>query len=60
MEQSLASLISDRATDEVLEALTRYRKGLGIAEGPLSYTDDLHSLDGSKHNSSQVVEFTSS
>ncbi|XP_061500359.1 F-actin-uncapping protein LRRC16A isoform X2 [Anopheles gambiae] len=56
VEQSLASLISDRATDEVLEALTRYRKGLGIAEGPLSYTDDLHSLDGSKHNSSQSTE----
>ncbi|XP_035912267.1 F-actin-uncapping protein LRRC16A isoform X2 [Anopheles stephensi] len=56
VEQSLASLISDRATDEVLEALTRYRKGLGIAEGPLSYTDDLHSLDGSKNNSSQSTE----
>uniref|UniRef100_A0A182JPL6 CARMIL_C domain-containing protein n=1 Tax=Anopheles christyi TaxID=43041 RepID=A0A182JPL6_9DIPT len=56
VEQSLASLISDRATDEVLEALTRYRKGQGIAEGPLSYTDDLHSLDGSKHNSSQSTE----
>uniref|UniRef100_A0A182QLT5 CARMIL pleckstrin homology domain-containing protein n=1 Tax=Anopheles farauti TaxID=69004 RepID=A0A182QLT5_9DIPT len=57
VEQSLASLISDRATDEVLEALTRYRKGLGIAEGgPLSYADDLHSLDGSKHNSSQSTE----
>uniref|UniRef100_A0A182TB13 CARMIL_C domain-containing protein n=1 Tax=Anopheles maculatus TaxID=74869 RepID=A0A182TB13_9DIPT len=40
-----------------MEALTRYRKGLGIAEGgPLSYTDDLHSLDGSKHNSSQSTE----
>uniref|UniRef100_A0A182P0L2 CARMIL C-terminal domain-containing protein n=1 Tax=Anopheles epiroticus TaxID=199890 RepID=A0A182P0L2_9DIPT len=56
VEQSLASLISDRATDEVLEALTRYRKGLGIAEGPLSYTEDLLSLDGSKNNSSQSTE----
>ncbi|XP_058167259.1 F-actin-uncapping protein LRRC16A [Anopheles ziemanni] len=55
VEQSLASLISDRATDEVLEALTRYRKGLGIAEGPLGYSDDLLSLDGTKNNSSQVV-----
>ncbi|XP_068146879.1 F-actin-uncapping protein LRRC16A isoform X3 [Drosophila tropicalis] len=34
IEQSLASAISDRATDEVLEALTRYRRGLGIAESP--------------------------
>ncbi|KFB41587.1 AGAP004841-PA-like protein [Anopheles sinensis] len=56
VEQSLASLISDRATDEVLEALTRYRKGLGIAEGPLGYSDDLLSLDGTKNNSSQSTE----
>ncbi|XP_033151008.1 F-actin-uncapping protein LRRC16A isoform X2 [Drosophila busckii] len=34
IEQSLAAAISDRATDEVLEALTRYRRGLGIAESP--------------------------
>ncbi|KAH8394923.1 hypothetical protein KR222_010980, partial [Zaprionus bogoriensis] len=31
IEQSLAAAISDRATDEVLEALTRYRRGMGIA-----------------------------
>ncbi|XP_030374921.1 F-actin-uncapping protein LRRC16A isoform X2 [Scaptodrosophila lebanonensis] len=34
IEQSLAATISDRATDEVLEALTRYRRGLGISESP--------------------------
>ncbi|XP_050097561.1 F-actin-uncapping protein LRRC16A isoform X2 [Anopheles aquasalis] len=56
VEQSLASLISDRATDEVLEALTRYRKGLGIADGPYGFNDDLQSLDGGKNNSSQSAE----
>lgn len=34
MEQSLAGLISDRATDEVLEALTRYKRGMGIPDSP--------------------------
>ncbi|XP_052861645.1 F-actin-uncapping protein LRRC16A [Anopheles cruzii] len=57
VEQSLASLISDRATDEVLEALTRYRKGLGIADtGPYGFNEDLQSLDGTKNNSSQSTE----
>ncbi|CAH1728951.1 unnamed protein product [Chironomus riparius] len=34
VEQSLAGLISDRATDEVLEALTRYKRGMGIPDSP--------------------------
>ncbi|KAG5672565.1 hypothetical protein PVAND_002682 [Polypedilum vanderplanki] len=34
LEQSLAGLISDRATDEVLEALTRYKRGMGIPDSP--------------------------
>lgn len=32
MEQSLAISISDRATDEVIEALTRCRRGLDISD----------------------------
>ena len=34
VEQSMAGLISDRATDEVLEALTRYKRGMGIPDSP--------------------------
>lgn len=32
LEQNLAATISDRATDEVLEALTRYQRGMGIID----------------------------
>ena len=44
VEQSLASAISDRATDEVLEALTRYKRGMGISDSPnttLNETPDI-------------------
>ncbi|CAM6031538.1 unnamed protein product, partial [Sphagnum compactum] len=41
IEQNLASLISDRATDEVLEALTRYKRGLGIPENDSPFDDTL-------------------
>lgn len=37
----MASTISDRATDEVLEALTRYKRGLGIPENDSPYDDTL-------------------
>ena len=40
MEQSLAGLISDRATDEVLEALTRYKRGMGIPDSPNTTHND--------------------
>ncbi|CRK88349.1 CLUMA_CG002127, isoform A [Clunio marinus] len=40
VEQSLAGLISDRATDEVLEALTRYKRGMGIPDSPNTTLND--------------------
>lgn len=56
IEQSLAALISDRATDEVLDALTRYRRGLGIADMPSVHLaiKSRTNLDVLKHDSSQV------
>ncbi|XP_075169303.1 capping protein regulator and myosin 1 linker 1 leucine rich repeat protein isoform X3 [Haematobia irritans] len=45
IEQSLAASISDRATDEVLEALTRYRRGLGIADSPSVMLDEPQTPD---------------
>ncbi|XP_058833683.1 F-actin-uncapping protein LRRC16A isoform X4 [Topomyia yanbarensis] len=61
VEQSMASLISDRATDEVLDALTRYKRGLGIADSPHSFTDDPQTPDAARSRSSQesdgVVHF---
>uniref|UniRef100_A0A1A9WI46 CARMIL C-terminal domain-containing protein n=1 Tax=Glossina brevipalpis TaxID=37001 RepID=A0A1A9WI46_9MUSC len=45
IEQSLAATISDRATDEVLEALTRYRRGLGIADSPSILLDEPQTPD---------------
>lgn len=55
MEQSLASAIADRATDEVVDALTRYRRGLGINDSPLvSYEDANNTPDVLRSRSSQV------
>ncbi|XP_037922065.1 F-actin-uncapping protein LRRC16A isoform X10 [Hermetia illucens] len=34
IEQSAAATISDRATDEVVDALTRYKRGLAISDSP--------------------------
>ncbi|XP_055620495.1 F-actin-uncapping protein LRRC16A isoform X3 [Toxorhynchites rutilus septentrionalis] len=53
VEQAMASLISDRATDEVLEALTRYKRGLGVSESPHSIMDDPQTPDISRSRSSQ-------
>lgn len=57
MEQSLAGLISDRATDEVVEALTRYRRGLGISDSPSMHFDDHQTPDVVRSRSSQVSDF---
>lgn len=54
VEQSLAGLISDRATDEVVEALTRYRRGLGISDSPSMHFDDHQTPDVVRSRSSQV------
>lgn len=53
VEQSMASLISDRATDEVLEALTRYKRGLGISDSPHSFIEDPQTPDTTRSRSSQ-------
>lgn len=54
MEQSLASAIADRATDEVVEALTRYRRGLGINDSPLVSYEDTNTPDVLRSRSSHV------
>lgn len=54
MEQTLAGLIADRATDEVVEALTRYRRGLGIADSPSIHFEDAETPDVVRSRSSQV------
>lgn len=41
IEQTLACIISDRATDEVLEALTRYQKGISISDSSYILSDTL-------------------
>lgn len=51
LEQSMASLISDRATDEVLEALTRHKRGL--SDSPHSLIDDPQTPDTTRSRSSQ-------
>lgn len=56
IEQSLAGLISDRATDEVLEALTRYRKGMGVVDLPYTHAEELLTPDVIRR-SSQVSLF---
>ncbi|XP_037955118.1 F-actin-uncapping protein LRRC16A isoform X2 [Teleopsis dalmanni] len=59
IEQSLAAAISDRATDEVLEALTRYRRGLGIADSPSVLLDEPQTPDivrsRSSHDSDGMI-----
>lgn len=55
LEQSMASMISDRATDEVLEALTRYKKGLCLSDSPHSFIEDPQTPDTKRSRSSQVV-----
>lgn len=57
IEQSLAAAISDRATDEVLEALTRYRRGLGIADSPSIMLDEPQTPDIVRSQSSHVSNF---
>lgn len=54
VEQSLAGLISDRATDEVLEALTRYKRGLGIPDSPNNTLNDSLTPDIVRSRSSHV------
>ncbi|XP_055687303.1 F-actin-uncapping protein LRRC16A isoform X3 [Lutzomyia longipalpis] len=53
VEQALAGVIADRATDEVVEALTRYRRGLGIADSPHLTYDDLNTPDVLRSRSNQ-------
>lgn len=50
----MAASISDRATDEVLEALTRYRRGLGIADSPSVMLDEPQTPDIVRSRSSHV------
>lgn len=54
VEQSLAGLISDRATDEVLEALTRYKRGMGIPDSPNTTLNDSLAPDIVRSRSSHV------
>ena len=54
VEQSLAGLISDRATDEVLEALTRYKRGMGIPDSPNNTLNDSLPPDIVRSRSSHV------
>ncbi|XP_023177863.2 F-actin-uncapping protein LRRC16A isoform X6 [Drosophila hydei] len=56
IEQSLAAAISDRATDEVLEALTRYRRGHGISESPSVLLDEPQTPDIVRSRSSHEAE----
>ncbi|TMW54553.1 hypothetical protein DOY81_000347 [Sarcophaga bullata] len=56
IEQSLAASISDRATDEVLEALTRYRRGLGIADSPSVMLDEPQTPDIVRSQSSHDTD----
>ncbi|XP_062707824.1 F-actin-uncapping protein LRRC16A isoform X2 [Aedes albopictus] len=53
LEQSMASLISDRATDEVLEALTRYKRGLRLSDSPHSFIEDLQTPEATRSRSNQ-------
>lgn len=54
VEQSMAGLISDRATDEVLEALTRYKRGMGIPDSPNTTLNDSLAPDIVRSRSSHV------
>ncbi|XP_033250959.1 F-actin-uncapping protein LRRC16A-like isoform X4 [Drosophila miranda] len=55
IEQTLAAAISDRATDEVLEALTRFRRGMGIAESPSVLLDEPQTPDIVRSRSSHAT-----
>lgn len=55
----MAGLISDRATDEVVDALTRYRRGLGISDSPSMHLDDPQTPDVVRSRSNQVCLFYS-
>lgn len=59
VEQSLAGLISDRATDEVLEALTRYKRGMG-PDSPNNTLNDSLPPDIVRSRSSHVSSSKSS
>lgn len=59
VEQSIAGLISDRATDEVLEALTRYKRGMGIPDSPNTTLNDSLAPDIVRSRSSHVSSTTS-
>lgn len=54
IEQTLAAIISDRATDEVLDALTRYRRGLGISDSPSVLLNEPQTPDIVRSRSSHV------
>lgn len=60
IEQNLASIISDRATDEVLEALTRYKRGLGLPENDSPFDDSLFNSEIVRSQSSHVRKFLKS
>lgn len=53
VEQNLASAISDRATDEVIEALTRCRRGLDISDSQTATFDNAETPDIVRSRSSQ-------
>lgn len=53
VEQSLAISISDRATDEVIEALTRCRRGLDISDSQMVSFDNAETPDIVRSRSSQ-------
>lgn len=55
VEQSLAALISDRATDEVVDALTRYRRGLGITDSPSMHFEDPQTPDVVRSRTNRIV-----
>lgn len=57
MEQSLAGLISDRATDEVLEALTRYKRGMGIPDSPNTSHNDTPDIVRSRSSHVSSVQY---
>lgn len=60
VEQSLAALISDRATDEVVDALTRYRRGLGITDSPSMHFEDPQTPDVVRSRTSRVSVYLNS
>lgn len=53
VEQSLAGTIADRASDEVIEALTRCRRGLDISDSQTVSFDNAETPDIVRSRSSQ-------